>query len=314
MTSLATLDVGTNSVLLLVGEPDGRGGLRVIDDRSIITRLGEGLGATGEICRAAADRTASAIADLKRVARDLGVGQVRAVGTMCLRKAKNAGHFIERIERESSIRIQVIDGREEARLTYLGVRSRTDLADDRLVVFDLGGGSTEFVFGHGEEIEKSFSLDLGVVTSTERFLVSDPVALSQLEDLLQYLRKEALSVLAKSRPVETLIGVGGTVTTMAAVQLGLVSYDRDRVHGMRFSLARIDEQMRAFLRATKAEREAMPGMEPKRAEVILAGAAIVWTLTELLGATSFVVSDSGLRHGLLLEMASSGLAGKKTNL
>ncbi len=304
MTSLAALDVGTNSVLLLVGEPDGRGGLRVLADRSVITRLGEGLRATGEIGRAGADRTASAIEDFSCLAREMGVGDLRAVGTMCLRTARNAAGFIERVERESGIRIHVIEGQEEARLTYLGVRSELTIPDEGLVVFDLGGGSTEFVFGRGEEIEKRFSLDVGVVTSTERFLRSDPVAPSQLEDLLRHLRTEALSDLLACQPVGALVGVGGTVTTMAAVQLGLVRYDRDRVHGTRFSLDRIHRQMREFQNVTVAARAAMPGMEPGRADVILAGAAIVWTLVKLLGADSFVVSDRGLRHGLMIEMAA----------
>jgi len=306
MARLAAMDVGTNSVLLLVAEPAGSGRLAIVEDRSVITRLGEGLRATGRIGQAGADRTAAAIRELAGLARDLGASVISAAGTMALRRASNADAFVQRVDREAGVCISIVSGQEEARLTYLGVRSDLPTEAARLVVFDAGGGSTELITGTGRTPSDRRSLEVGAVTLTERFLPSDPVRPEELAALRDHLHTEALIDLPAVGPDGALVGVGGTVTTMAAVHLRLGRYERDQVHGLRLSAAQIIDQVTLYAHSTTAERAALPGMEPARADVILAGALLVEALLAATGAFELVVSDRGLRHGLIVEAGRPG--------
>lgn len=304
MKRLATMDIGTNSVLLLVAElgPDG---FEVVEDHATVTRLGEGLRETGRIVQAGADRTAAEIGRLAAVAQGLGADRILAAGTMALRTAANADDFVARVESECGLRIRVVDGDEEARLTYLGVRSDLPTGAERLVIFDAGGGSTELIVGTGRELESRRSLEVGAVTLTDRFLGSDPATSVQIADLRSFLNAETLAGLSAVDDGGALIGVGGTITTMAAVHHGLERYDRRRVHGTRLSAEQISSQVQAFARSTIAQRAALAGMEPARADVILAGAVLVAALMDATSAPEVIVSDRGLRHGLVVDAISA---------
>lgn len=304
MTLVAAIDVGTNSVLLLVAEPSADGRLAILEDRAEVTRLGEGLRATGLIGRAGADRTAAKIRELAEVARSLGAEAILAAGTMAMRKAENADDFVQRVALEAGLRIRIISADEEARLTYLGVRSDLPTEAERLVVFDAGGGSTELIVGNQDGLEDRCSLEVGAVTLTDRFLASDPVRPQELTALRDHLLGEVLVDMPRLGSAGALVGVGGTVTTMAAVELGLSRYDRDRVHGTRLSAAQVEDLVALFARKTIAQRAGLAGMEPARADVILAGAVLVQALLAALAAPEVVVSDRGLRHGLLIDLVN----------
>jgi len=304
MGPCAALDVGTNSVLMLVAEPAPGGGPRRLFDRSHVTRLGEGLARSGRIGAAGEARTLEALREFARQARALGVERAAAVGTMCLRTAENAAGFMARARAESGFELEAISGQAEARLTFRGVTAELPARAERLALLDPGGGSTEVTFGQGgaaPRIERQTSLDVGVVGLTERFLRADPVAPAELAALRAYLADEGYAGVRPERPFDLLVAVGGSATTLAAVELALEPYDPDRVHGLRLSRADLERLLARLVALPVAERARLPGLEPKRAEVLPAGAAILLALLDKLGADSLVVSDRGLRHGLWLE-------------
>src|SRR5262245_38315660 len=169
MPRYAVIDVGTNSVKFHIGEKNQDGAWRTVADRAEVTRLGERLAETGEIGRDAMERTATAIAGMAAEAQRQGVSQIAAVGTMGLRTARNSDAFLAEVERRTEVRIEVISGEEEGRLAYLAVKTGLGLGDGSLVVFDTGGGSTQFTFGHGSVVDERFSLNVGAVRYTERF-------------------------------------------------------------------------------------------------------------------------------------------------
>ncbi len=309
MTSLAALDVGTNSVLLLVAEVTAGGRLQPIEDRAVVSRLGQGLVPGGRLRPQAAERTAAVIAELAARARQLGAADIRAVGTMGLRLAADAGAFIERVGRDSGVVIRVISGDGEARLTYRGAQHQLPAGTERLVVCDVGGGSTEVITGRAARIEQRCSLELGAVGLTERFLPHDPIAAEELAALRRHLAARlAADLEAPSRPFE-LVAVGGTATSLAAMHHRLERYDAERVHGTRLSRRWLADRLAGLARLDAPARARIRGLEPGRADIIPAGTIILLALLERLGAASLLISDRGLRHGLLLEAARDLLAG-----
>jgi exopolyphosphatase / guanosine-5'-triphosphate,3'-diphosphate pyrophosphatase len=300
MSRYAVIDVGTNSVKFHIGEKGPDGAWRTIVDRAEVTRLGERLGETGEIGRDAMERTIAAIADMAAEARRNNVSAIAAVGTMGLRTARNSESFIAEVERRAGIRIEVISGEEEGRLAYLAVKSGLGLADGPLVVFDTGGGSTQFTFGHGSIVDERFSLNVGAVRYTEEFGLAGVVSDEQLRAALDAIAKD-LERLDTARSPDVLVGMGGGVTNIAAVKLGLARYDADVVQGARLERAEVERQIELYRSRSVDERRRVVGLQPARADVILASACIVKTVMSKLGKDSLLVSDHGLRHGLLVE-------------
>jgi exopolyphosphatase/guanosine-5'-triphosphate,3'-diphosphate pyrophosphatase len=303
MTRLAAMDVGTNSVLLAVAEPAADGRLQVIEDRAVIARLGRGLEPGGRLWPQAADRTAAVIAELAERARRLGAADIRAVGTMGLRLAADADAFVARVERDCGVAIRVISGDEEARLTYRGAQHGLPAAAERLVVCDVGGGSTEVISGRAARIDGYRSLELGAVGLSERFLRGDAIGYEQLAALRSHLAARLAGELdAPAQPFE-LVAVGGTATSLAAMFHRLQRYDAQRVHGTRLSRDWLAKQLMELVRLDEPARARIPGLEPGRADIIPAGSAILLGLSDRLDAPSLLISDRGLRHGLLLEAA-----------
>ncbi len=300
MSRYAVIDVGTNSVKFHIGEKGPDGAWRTIVDRAEVTRLGERLGETGEIGREAMERTVAAIADMAAEARRDNVSAIAAVGTMGMRTARNSDSFIAEAERRSRVRIEVISGDEEGRLAYLAVKSGLGLADGTLVVFDTGGGSTQFTFGHGSVIDERFSLNVGAVRYAEQFGLAGVVSAEQLRAALDAIARD-LARLDAARSPDVLVGMGGAVTNIAAVQLGLAHYDADVVQGARIERSEVERQIELYRGRSVEERRRVVGLQSKRADVILAGACIVTTVMSKLGQDSLLVSDHGLRHGLLVE-------------
>jgi exopolyphosphatase/guanosine-5'-triphosphate,3'-diphosphate pyrophosphatase len=296
----AVIDVGTNSVKFHIGERDGDGTWHTILDRAEITRLGEGLHERGEIGREALERTVKAIRAMLDEAERDGARAIAAVGTAGLRMARNGDDVLASIRERTGIGIEVISGEVEARLAYLAARAGLDLGEGSLVVFDTGGGSTQFTFGQGSRVDERFSLEVGAVRYTERFGLAKAVTPEILSEALAAIAGD-LSRLDGHPPPNSLVGMGGAVTNIAAVHHGLTTYDPNVVQGTVLDRAEIARQIELYRSRDADTRRGIAGLQPKRADVILAGACIVATVMDKLDQPTMTVSDRGLRHGLLVE-------------
>jgi exopolyphosphatase/guanosine-5'-triphosphate,3'-diphosphate pyrophosphatase len=233
-------------------------------------------------------------------ARRNGALAIAAVGTAGLRATPDSAAFVDAVQARCGVQVEVISGEQEARLAYLAVKSGLGLTQGSLVVFDTGGGSSQFTFGHGERIDERFSLNVGAVRFTERYGLGGVVSEDVLATALDAIAADLARLDGRPRP-DALVAMGGAVTNLAAVKHGLATYDPDLVQGTVLDRAEIDRQIELYRTRTVEERRRIVGLQPKRADVILAGACIVRTVIAKLGRESLTVSDRGLRHGLLVE-------------
>ena len=295
----AVIDVGTNSVKFHLGERDPGGGWRTLVDRAELTRLGEGLGDQGAIAAEPLERTAAAIAAMVQEATSQRVRATAAVGTAGLRIARNREEVIAAIRARTGLTVEVISGEEEGRLAYLAVQAGLGVTEGSMVVFDTGGGSSQFTFGQGRRVQERFSVNVGAVRYTELYGLTGAVGPEVVDDALAAIAADLSRLDGRPRP-DRLVGMGGAVTNMTAVKLELASYDPDRVQGAVLDRAELDRQIELYRSRDAEARRGIVGLQPKRAEVILAGASIVRTVMDKLGQQSLTVSDRGLRHGLLV--------------
>ena len=299
----AAIDVGTNSVKLNVGERLDDGEWRTVVDRSEMTRLGEGIHETGRLGEEAVRRTVDAIAELAEEARRAGAEEIAVVGTAGLRQAENSDEFLDAVRERAGVLVEVIAGDEEARLSFLAAADALHLGTGMLGVFETGGGSSQFTFGEDGRVQERFSLDLGAVPVTERFGLDRAVDEQTVAAAREAIASQ-LGPLEGRPPLDVLVGIGGAITNLAGVQLGLDRYEPGRVRGLELGAAEVDRQIELYRTRDAEERRGIRGLQPKRAEVILAGACIVRTVLAKLGRDSLTVSDQGLRHGVLLERFS----------
>ena len=296
----AVVDVGTNSVKLLLGEVGADGQWQTIADRAEITRLGEGLSETGRLDPAAVERTTGAIAAMADEARQNGAEAIAAVGTAGLRSATDSAEFVDEVQARSGLQIEVISGEEEGRLSYLAATTGLALGTGSLVVFETGGGSSQFTFGRGDHADERFSVDVGAVRFTDAYGLAGAVEQDRLAAALEAIASDLGGL--DGRPVpDELVAIGGAATNLAAVKHELATYDPDIVQGTVLDRAEIDRQIELYRTRSNEERRAVVGLQPKRADIILAGACIVRTVLEKVGKESLVVSDRGLRHGLFVD-------------
>ncbi len=296
----AVIDVGTNSVKLHIGERRADGTWSKVADRAAVTRLGEGLDATGSLGPEPMERTAEAIAAMADESRRAGAVAIAAVGTAGLRAAANGAEFVSAVASRCGVEIEIVPGGEEARFAYLAAKAGLGLAGDSVVVFDTGGGSSQFTFGRGDAVEEQFSEPLGAVRLTERHGLDGPVSEETLRGVLDSIAAE-LDRLDARPTTDALVGMGGALTNLAAVKLALATYDPDIVQGTRLDRAEIDRQIELYRTRSADERRSIVGLQANRAEVILAGACVVRAVLTKLGCDSLVVSDRGLRHGLIVD-------------
>jgi exopolyphosphatase / guanosine-5'-triphosphate,3'-diphosphate pyrophosphatase len=299
----AVIDVGTNSVKFHIGELRADGEWRTIVDRAELTRLGEGLDETGRLEPEPVDRTVEAIAGMADEARRNGAMAIAAVGTAGLRIATNGAAFVDAVRARSGVEVEVIPAEEEGRLAYLAATSGLGVGAVPLVVFDTGGGSSQFTFGEGERVDERFSVNVGAVRFTERYGLGDAVSEDVLATALDAIAADLVQLDGRRTP-DVLVGMGGAITNLAAVKHGLATYDPAIVQGTVLDSAEIDRQIELYRTRNAGERRLIVGLQPKRADVILAGACIVRTVIVKLGCDSLIVSDRGLRHGLLVERFS----------
>ncbi len=308
---LAAIDLGTNSVRLIVAQIDGPDMYRVLDDEREQTRLGFRLDQTGRLDDANAEATLDALRRMKAIAADLGAGALRTIATAALREAENGPQFVDLARERIGLEIEVISPEEEAELALRSVRQHFGL-DRPTAIVDIGGGSMEVVFTTAGSIDRIHSLPLGAVRLTERFVHSDPVSESDWRALRAGIDRELKDTLRK--PVSAtsdMIGSGGTFTTVARMAMRDRRGERGPVQGYSMSRAEFEHQVRRLREAPLAQRRNIPGLSPNRADIILAGATTVSLLARRLDVERILINDLGVRDGLLLDMISreSGDAG-----
>jgi exopolyphosphatase/guanosine-5'-triphosphate,3'-diphosphate pyrophosphatase len=313
--NLATIDVGTNTTLLLVARVAPV--VEALEERAEVTRLGRGIGHGGALGAEGIARTLAVLREYAAAARSHRA-RIAAVGTEALRRAPNASAFLDPAREILGAPVEVIDGEREAALTFRAVTASFPEATARgpLTVVDIGGGSTEVIVSDRGALRFRTSLPIGSVRLTERHIHHDPPA----PDEVAAVEREVDAALAgvpfpktgDSAAEASLVGVAGTVTSLAAMAQNLVSYDPARVHGFALERAALEAQVARLAASTQAERERMAGLDPRRADVILAGAIVLLRILRGAGASRVLVSDRGIRWGLLYEVISTDPAAEPT--
>jgi exopolyphosphatase / guanosine-5'-triphosphate,3'-diphosphate pyrophosphatase len=300
---VAVIDVGSNSTRLLVADVDG--GVSVIERHSRVTRLGRGVDLSGQLSDEAIEAACAAIADYVAICRDNGAKKVTAIATSAVRDASNGSAFVAELRERFALSARVLDGEEEARLTYRGATYEQPPTVPTLVI-DIGGGSTEMIVGTGEQIAFHASLQAGVVRHTERHISGDPPTAVELEALAGDVRALIAAALTGGNEVKASAGiaVAGTPTSLAAVELELDPYDPARVHGHVLSLETIQHLLSRFASAPLAERVATPGLHPDRAPTIISGCVILIEAMRAFGLEQIRASEHDILHGMALSAAA----------
>jgi exopolyphosphatase/guanosine-5'-triphosphate,3'-diphosphate pyrophosphatase len=296
----AVIDVGTNSIKFHVAELAADGQIHTVVDRADVTRLGQDIDAGGEIVPEALERAIVAIDGMAEEAKALGVRAIAAVGTAGLRAAVNRDAVVAAVRDRTGVAIRVIAGADEARLAYQAVEAGLGSTAGSLAVFDTGGGSSQFTFGKDGDVAEQYSVPVGAVRYTERFGLSGAVSQDVLDEALAAIAADLSSLDGRPRP-DALVGMGGAITNITAVKHAMAVYDPSVVQGTVLERSELDRQIDLYRSMDADGRRSIVGLQPKRAEVILAGACIVRTVMDELGKTSLTVSDRGLRHGVLAE-------------
>lgn len=308
---VAAIDIGTNSTRLLVAEAGTDGTpLHQVDRQMVITRLGRGVDKDGALDPAAIERTVEVLGRYRSRMDELGVpeGRVRMTATSAARDAANRDVFFDAAEAVVGARPELLSGRDEALASFQGATSDLDPDDGPFLVFDLGGGSTEFVYGTGGtdvEVEGAVSLDVGCVRLTERFLETDPPRPEELTAAITYVDSwldDLLREIPSVSEARTVVGLAGTVTTVAAVEQGLATYDRDAIHHFVLTKAAAEDVFRTLATETRGDRIHNPGLEEARADVIVGGCCVLVAIYRRLGLSEVLVSEADILDGLALSL------------
>jgi exopolyphosphatase / guanosine-5'-triphosphate,3'-diphosphate pyrophosphatase len=306
---VAAVDIGTNSTRLLVADVDSGALAAELERQTEVTRLGEGVDATGRLSAEAMDRVFETCARYRERIDALGAERVVAVLTSAVRDAANGDEFREELRRRFDFDARVLSGEREARLTYRGATSWRD-HDEPLLVLDIGGGSTELVVGAGDDIEFYVSTQIGSVRFTERYLSHDPPSPTELaacRDAVRAGLESAVPAPVRARPADG-VAVAGTPTSLAAIELRLEPYDPDRVHGHRLARDSIERILAELAALPLDERRRVTGLHPDRAPTIVTGGLILAETVAVFGLDSIEVSERDILEGAVLEAAQAGSA------
>ena len=299
MTVVAAVDCGTNSTRLLVSD-----GGRILERLMTITRLGQGVDTARRLAPEAIERTLATLDRYREVMDRLGVERVRMAATSAARDAANRDEFLAAAEAAVGVPAELLSGEEEGRLSFLGATRELDPALGPFLVVDIGGGSTEFVVGTTEP-DGLVSVDVGCVRITEKFLHSDPPGAGELSDALSVIRVH-LDDVAREVPAALdaarMVGLAGTVTTVAAVEMGLATYDRERIHHFHLSRAAAEDVFRTLATEPLRRRVFNPGLERERADVIVGGAAVLVAILRYFGFDECLVSEADILDGMAMSL------------
>lgn len=302
--AVASIDLGTNSTRLLVARPRGEA-LDTLDRQNTITRLGQGVGATGRLADDAVERTLATLRGYRDVLDEHGVERVRAAATSAARDAANRDQFFDAVESTIGVRPELLSGDEEGRLSFVGATSDLDRAQGPFLIVDIGGGSTEFIVGT-DGVEGVMSVDVGCVRLTEKFLEHDPPRPEELTACISYTDAHLDDVVREVPGVteaRTLVGLAGTITTVAAVEIGLATYDRDAIHHFRLTHEAAEDVFRTLATESHADRLHNPGLEAARADVIVGGCCVLVAIFRRFGFDEMIVSEADILDGLALSLA-----------
>lgn len=303
---LAGVDIGTLTCRLLIADvpPDGRL-IEVRSERRIL-RLGEGVDQTKHLTVAAMDRVLQCLKEWRELIDATHVDAVAVVATSAVRDAENRDEFLDRVKREAGFEVELISGEEEAKRTMLGIRSGLPQGVTDVLALDIGGGSTEFILDRPGQNPIVRSIDIGVVRLCERLLHHDPPTEEELRQAREWISIKSKAAVAGMGHYQaaTFVGTAGTITSLAAMAQKLSTYEPARIHNYQLQLTTIQELEQTLLSRKKTDRVGLPGLEKGREEVIVAGAIIIRTIMETVGVSSVLVSDLGLREGVLLDLMS----------
>ncbi len=301
---LAAIDCGTNSTRLLVARGAGPGN-EPLARINTITRLGRGVDATGTLEPTAIEATVAVLREYRELCDAHGVERLRVTATSAARDAANRDDFFAAAESVLGVRPELLTGDEEARLSFVGATAELDAADGPFLVADIGGGSTEFILGTSE-IESSTSIDIGCVRFLEQYIEHDPPLPEELHACIS-VTDAWMEDVSRRMPdlgsAKTFVGLAGTVTSMAAVELGLLEWDRNAIHHFRFEREAIEDVFRTLVTEPIEDRKHNPGLEEARADVIVAGACIFVAIVRWLGVDECLVSESDILDGLVASLA-----------
>jgi exopolyphosphatase/guanosine-5'-triphosphate,3'-diphosphate pyrophosphatase len=299
---MASIDIGTNTILLLIAEVEG-GKLKPLFEKETVVRLGEGLQKNGILSKEAMERGLQTLAQYLEQCQAMKVQNIFAAGTSALREAKNSGDFLKWVREKLNLSIEVISGEEEAQLSFFAVARDLKETKRSVLVVDVGGGSTEFILGKGDRIDQWVSLPLGSVRFTEQFLRSDLVQEEEWEKMRRDILKLFVKIPNPQGPF-SMVAVGGTATTLASVEQGLKEFIPEKIHHFVLKKEALGKQLLLFRSKTSDERRKIPGLAPARADVILAGGTILYLAMERLECPSMLISCHGVRYGLLYKKIS----------
>ena len=293
------IDIGTNSTKHYLAELKNNE-IKTLINETIVTRLGQNLNKTHIISAEAMDRTAKVISKYVFDAKNIDADKIIAVGTMCLREANNSTDFVKKVFAETGVNIEIISGEEEARLSHLAAISTINIGDENIIVFDIGGGSTEFIFGNSKNINRKFSINIGASVISEKYNLIDKINKNDIEKVISDIKNKLNEYNIEKKEIR-LIGIGGTVTTLKAVELKLESYDAEKIHNTVFDRNKLDELLDIFIEKGLKFRKEIKGLEANRANIIIGGTCIVKAILEFFDEKEFIVSDCGLRNGVFID-------------
>lgn len=298
---LAAIDIGTNSIRCIVVEVDQLGRYTILDDEKATVRLGENLAASGAISAAAFARAVDAMSRIRKLIDGLKVTDVEAVATSAVRSATNGDELVSVLNRELGREIRVISGEEEADLVALSARHNFDMSGKRYMIIDIGGGSVEVMSAVANHVESCYSLELGAVRMTDRFMKSDPVSDAEISKLRSFVRSELKEAFVDERPtVQTFIGSGGTITTLASMVMSVRRQTYSTSHGFEVLRSEVVHLLAMLVRKDVKSLRNIPGLNADRADIIVAGLIVIDEMMKYFGANMLLVNERGIREGLII--------------
>ena len=302
MTLFGSIDIGSNTVRLLIMKADGAGDFTEVASRRVICRLGEGIHSEKRLLPHRMEQTLEVLQQFRDTCREYGDLPIRVVATSAVREAENRDEFVRLVREQAGLDVEVIAWEEEAQLTVEGVFWKLPQTGTALI-FDIGGGSTEFIVAQDKQVLASAGTSLGVVRLTEQFISRHPVDAGEYQNLKQHVREQLDRVrfrLGEPRP-QRLIGTAGTVTTLAAMDRNIFPYDPEKVHGLVLPLDSIRRLFEDLKSKSLAQRLEIPTLERGREDLIIAGTTLVLETMEIFDCSQLTVSEYGLREGILLK-------------
>lgn len=302
---IGTIDIGTNSMRLLTAVyKDGK----IIDRKKYIntTRIGQGVDDKGYISKEAIDRNIEALKEFKAICDREGCDYIYCMGTSALRDSKNSSEFIELAKKEAAVDVEVITGERESNLGFLGVLEGVEKEDsEEILVIDIGGGSTEFIVGNQEGVNFCKSENIGALRLTEKFLKTEIASDDELNDTIEFINKTIENTIntIKNRDIKKLVGIGGTITSVSAINQKLEVYSMEKVHNSKICKKEVDEILQMLKNMTLEDKKRLNGLQPKRADIITAGVVILDIIMEKLELNEIIVSEYDNLEGLMCQMA-----------